>query len=71
MEITVGSYVMYKKDIQDIGRWPDTFGFVTKIKNDRYTVSWKGHCDGIVTSPGIERLVLIYPVTKLTKLLFE
>ena len=66
MKLEIGSYVQWTPVMFS----KEAFGFITKIKDDRYTICWIGQHSGIVTSPPKENLIVLAQPSKLTNLLF-
>jgi hypothetical protein len=66
MKLKVGSYVKFRQ----LSWGNDAFGFITKVNETNYEVSWVGIYQGIVTDPREIDLVVLANPSKLTDLLF-
>jgi hypothetical protein len=70
MKLKVGSYVRFRREGYDPS---PSFGFIIEAEqkeNFPYTILWNSPA-GIITRGDDFCLILIYPPTKLTRLLFE
>lgn len=72
MKLKVGSYVRYNRGYEP--KENNTFGFIVEVNDNLslpYKISWLGFDCINTTRSNDEYTILIYPPTKLSKLLFE